>query len=42
LLFQALQANQYVENCNPGNDSPTGPLSATLAADRQCTGTACP
>jgi arylsulfatase A-like enzyme len=33
--------NLYADG-NPGNDPPSGPLSATLAADRQCTGTACP
>jgi arylsulfatase A-like enzyme len=27
---------------NPSNDPPIAPLSSTLAADRQCSGTACP
>ena len=27
---------------NPSNDPPIGPLSSMLAADRQCSGTACP
>jgi arylsulfatase A-like enzyme len=27
---------------NPGNDPPVGPLSSALAADRQCSGAACP
>jgi arylsulfatase A-like enzyme len=27
---------------NPSNDPPIGPLSSTLAADRNCSGTACP
>jgi hypothetical protein len=27
---------------NPANDPPFAPLSATLAADRGCSGAACP